>query len=122
MKKGRVVATVFVVLAAAAAVFPLLFTVASSFMSGEEIVSRYTAEVTEANQGDFPSSGIPFVRFGPIPEQPTLEQYRALLVNSPQYLRMFWNSVLPAAPALVGPCTLSRLGAYALVSVRRRAR
>ena len=120
MKKGRVVATVFVVLAAAAAIFPLLFTIASSFMSWEEIVSRYTAEVTEANQGDFTSSGIHFVRFGLIPEQPTLEQYRELLFNSPEYLRMFWNSVLLVVPVLVGQCILAPLAAYALENMRWR--
>lgn len=120
MKKGRVVATVFVVLAAAAAIFPLLFTIASSFMSGEEIVSRYTAEVTEVNQGDFTSSGIHFVRFGLIPEQPTLEQYRELLFNSPEYLRMFWNSVLLVVPVLVGQCILAPLAAYALENMRWR--
>lgn len=89
-------------------------------MSGEEIVSRYTAEVTEANQGDFTSSGIHFVRFGLIPEQPTLEQYRELLFNSPEYLRMFWNSVLLVVPVLVGQCILAPLAAYALENMRWR--
>ena len=100
MEKARIIPTIFIALAAFLAVFPILFTVANSFMGGEEIASRYTAEITEANQGDFTSSGIHFVRFGLIPEQPTLEQYRELLFNSPEYLRMFWNSVLLVVPVL----------------------
>ena len=43
MKKARIIPTIFIALAAFLAVFPILFTVANSFMSGEEIASRYTA-------------------------------------------------------------------------------
>lgn len=120
MKKGQIIALLFVILAAFAAIFPILFTVAGSFMSGEEILSRYTAEITEANQGDFTSNGIHFVRFGLIPEQPTLEQYEELLFNSPDYLRMFWNSVLLVVPVLIGQCILSPLAAFGLENIRWR--
>ncbi len=120
MKKAHVAANVCVILAAAAAIFPILFTVAGSFMSGEEIVSRYTAEITSANQGDFVSNGIHFVRFGLLPEQPTLEQYRQLLWESPGYLRMFWNSVLLVVPVLLGQCVLAPLAAFGLENIRWR--
>lgn len=120
MKKAHVAANVCVILAAAAAIFPILFTVAGSFMSGEEIVSRYTAEITSANQGDFVSNGIHFVRFGLLPEQPTLEQYRQLLWESPEYLRMFWNSVLLVVPVLLGQCVLAPLAAFGLENIRWR--
>lgn len=89
-------------------------------MSGEEIVSRYTAEITEANENDFTSNGIHFVRFGLIPEQPTLEQYEELLFSSPDYLRMFWNSVLLVVPVLIGQCILSPLAAFGLENIRWR--
>ncbi len=118
MKKGQIIALIFVILAAFAAIFPILFTVAGSFMSGEEIVSRYTAEITEANQGDFTSSGIHFVRFGLIPEQPTLTQYKELLMDSPDYLRMFWNSVILVVPVLLGQCILAPLAAFGLENIR----
>ncbi len=120
MKNGQIIALIFVILAAFAAIFPILFTVAGSFMSGEEIVSRYTAEITEANENDFTSNGIHFVRFGLIPEQPTLEQYEELLFSSPDYLRMFWNSVLLVVPVLIGQCILSPLAAFGLENIRWR--
>ena len=120
MKKGQIIALISVILAAFAAIFPILFTVAGSFMSGEEIVSRYTAEITEANENDFTSNGIHFVRFGLIPEQPTLEQYEELLFSSPDYLRMFWNSVLLVVPVLIGQCILSPLAAFGLENIRWR--
>ena len=84
MAKRHILPTVLIAIAAIVALFPIVFTVASSFMSGTEIADRYTAEITETNANDFNSSGIHFVRFGLIPEQPTLEQYKELLLNSPR--------------------------------------
>ena len=93
MAKRRILPTTFLVIAALVAVFPIVFTIASSFMSGAEIADRYTAEITETNSGDFISSGIHFVRFGLIPEQPTLDQYKELLLDSP------WTGCAAAGPA-----------------------
>lgn len=118
MQKRRVFSTAVICLAALAAVFPIVFIFANSFMSGSEIASRYGAEITEANAGDFSSHGIHFVRFGLIPEEPSLEQYRGLLFQSPGYLRMFWNSVLIIVPVLLGQCVLAPLAAYGLDNIR----
>ncbi len=112
MKRKHVLSHIFILVSAAAAVFPILFIFANSFMSGEEIVSRYSAEILESNAGDFSSHNIHFVRFGFLPEQPTLGQYKKLLLESPQYLRMFWNSVLLVVPVLLGQCVLAPLAAY----------
>lgn len=120
MKKTAWFSKAFVFLAAAAAVFPILFILSNSFMGGAEIVNRYTADVTEANQGDFISRGIHFVDFGLIPRSPTLEQYEELLLNSPDYLRMFWNSVILVIPVLIGQGILAPLAAYGLERMRWR--
>ena len=100
------------------ALFPIVFTVASSFMSGTEIADRYTAEITETNANDFSSSGIHFVRFGLIPEQPTLDQYKGAAAEQPDYMRMFWNSVLLVAPVLIGQCVLAPLAAFGIENLR----
>lgn len=118
MRRIEILPTILIVLAGALALFPVLYLFANSFMSGAEILSRYGREITEANAGDFSSHGIHFVRFGLIPEQPSLEQYRLLLFHSPGYLRMFWNSVLLVAPALVGQCILAPMAAYGLENIR----
>lgn len=122
MAKRHILPTTFLVLAALVAVFPIVFTIASSFMSGAEIADRYTAEITETNSGDFISSGIHFVRFGLIPEQPTLDQYKELLLDSPDYLRMFWNSVLLVVPVLIGQCILAPLAAFGIENLRWRGK
>lgn len=118
MAKRNVLPTIFIMAAALVALFPIVFTVSSSFMSGPEIADRYTAEITEENAGDYISSDIHFVRFGLIPQQPTLDQYRELLFNSPDYLRMFWNSVALVVPILVGQCLLAPLAAFGLENIR----
>ncbi len=118
MKKGLRLADIIIWLAAAMAVFPVVFILANSFMSGEEIVSRYSAEILESNMGDFCSHNIHFVRFGLIPQQPTLEQYERLLLRSPGYLRMFWNSAILVVPTLIGQCVLAPLAAYGLENIR----
>ena len=116
---GRSLAWLLILLAGAAAIFPLLFVLSNSFMSAEEVVNRYTTDVLPTNRGDLVSHGIHFVRFGLLPDAPSLEQY-ALLEGSPQYLRMFWNSVLIAVPVLLGQMILAPLTAYGFESLRGR--
>lgn len=118
MKSKHIWAGTIIWLAAAVALFPVIFIAANSFMGGGEIVSRYSPEMLPTNAGDFTSHNIHFVRFGFIPQEPTLEQYRRLLLESPGYLRMFWNSVLIVAPVLLGQCVLSPLAAYGFENIR----
>lgn len=118
MKKRRVISTVIVLLAAAIAVFPVLFIFVNSFMGGTEIVSRYTTEITAENAADFNFHNLHFVRFGLVPKRFTLEQYQKLLFQSPEYLRMFWNSVLLVVPVIIGQYILAPLAAYGLENLR----
>lgn len=107
-----------VVIAALAAIFPVLFIVMNSFMSGSEIVGRYTNQVTDANSGDFIANGLHYVRFGLIPDSFTLDQYARLLTQCPEYFRMFWNSMLLVVPILAGQCLLAPLTAFAFEELR----
>ena len=119
MKKSRhIPSMVCIIIAAGVAVFPILFIFANSFMSGGEIVSRYSAEIIASNAGDFSSHGIHFVRFGLLPDEFTLDQYKQLLFESPGYLRMFWNSVLLVVPVLIGQCVIAPLAAYAFENIK----
>lgn len=118
----RVFFSVIVALAGIIALFPIVFLFANSFMSGGEIVSRYSAEILESNAGDFSSHNIHFVRFGLLPEQATLAQYQKLLLESPGYLRMFWNSVLLVVPVLLGQCVLAPMAAYGFENIRWRGK
>lgn len=125
MAKRRIlsiVTTIIIIISAAIAVFPLVFTVANSFMSPEEIGSRYSAQISDSNAGDFASHNIHFVRFDLLPDAPTIQQYKSLLFESPTYLRMFWNSVILVAPVLIGQMILAPLAAYGFENIRWRGK
>ncbi len=109
---------IIVVLAALTAVFPVFFTLVNSFMPGEEIVNRYTNEITENNSSDFTANGLHYVRLGLIPDRFTLEQYHQLLTQGPEYFRLFWNSVILIIPILLGQCLIAPLTAYAFEGMR----
>lgn len=109
----KILMIIVVITAAFLAVFPILFTLMNSFMSGTEIVSRYTNEITQGNSKDFVVNGLHYVRFGLIPDSFTLKQYERLLTQCPEYFRMFWNSFLLVVPILVGQCLIAPLTAYA---------
>ena len=118
MKNRHIPSMVCIMVSAAVAVFPIVFIFANSFMGGGEIVSRYSSEIMDSNAGDFTSHGIHFVRFGLLPETFTLDQYKQLLLESPGYLRMFWNSVLLVVPVLIGQCVIAPLAAYAFENIK----
>lgn len=118
MKTKHFRADIIIWLAAAVALFPVIFIAANSLMGQDEIISRYSPEILASNAGDFSSHNIHFVRFGLLPGRATLEQYRSLLLESPGYLRMFWNSVILVVPVLLGQCVLAPLAAYGLENIR----
>lgn len=118
MKTKHFGADIIIWLAAAVALFPVIFIAANSLMGQDEIISRYSPEILASNAGDFSSHNIHFVRFGLLPGRATLEQYRRLLLESPGYLRMFWNSVILVVPVLLGQCVLAPLAAYGLENIR----
>lgn len=118
MKTKHFGADIIIWLAAAVALFPVIFIAANSLMGQDEIISRYSPEILASNAGDFSSHNIHFVRFGLLPGRATLEQYRMLLLESPGYLRMFWNSVILVVPVLLGQCVLAPLAAYGLENIR----
>ncbi len=64
MKTKHFGADIIIWLAAAVALFPVIFIAANSLMGQDEIISRYSPEILASNAGDFSSHNIHFVRFG----------------------------------------------------------
>jgi multiple sugar transport system permease protein len=124
MKKKviKVIILLIVAVAAFIAVFPVFFTLINSFMSGQEILSRYTKDVADSNPIGFVANGLHYVSFGLFPEKLTLEQYHRLLTQGPEYFRMFWNSILIIAPILLGQCLIAPLAAYAFEGMHFRGK
>lgn len=103
-KKGSMI---FLVLISVLYILPLVVTFTNSFMSQVEISRNYSAI------GDILHSGTKFVNMKFIPEKATFSQYKELLLESPIYLNMFWNSVKLALPVVVGHLVVSSMAAYA---------
>lgn len=74
-------------------VFPLCMLIMGTFMDGAEITSHIGGVLTsEAVYADWPV----------IPEFPTLRAYIKLLLDSPEFFHMFWNSVRQTGCILLG--------------------
>ena len=85
---------------------PLVVTVSNSFMSKWEVERNY--EETSDR----------YIDMNMIPEKVTLSQYTKLLIDSPVYLNMFWNSVKLTVPIVFGQLIVSALAAYAFTLLK----
>ena len=86
---------------------PLIITFTNSFMEPEEIKYNYGVI------GNIFHPGSKFIDINLIPQKVSLKQYKELLVESPIYLNMFWNSVKIVLPIVMGQLIISSMTAYA---------
>ncbi|MBH5320917.1 carbohydrate ABC transporter permease [Paenibacillus sp. GSMTC-2017] len=100
--------------------FPILFTVANSFMSEEEIKYNYKliGEMVEVESGG--SDG--FINLKLIPDWISFKQFAAVLVQTPVFLQMYWNSIFIVVPIIVGQVLVASLAAYAFAKLRFKGR
>lgn len=75
------------------AVFPILFTVAGSIMGSQEL--KQVLEPFLTGEGGY-------ISWKFLPLYPTLRAYIEVLLDSPEFFVMFWNSVKITAGVLVG--------------------
>jgi multiple sugar transport system permease protein len=97
--------------------YPIIFTLADSFMADWEIEEYYGAE---AEQTNISGSTEKYMDFRLIPYEATLRQYKTILIDRPQYLFMFWNSIKLALPTAVGQLIVAAMAAYAFSILKSR--
>ncbi|BBI32640.1 carbohydrate ABC transporter permease [Cohnella abietis] len=85
---------------------PVVLTVVSSFMTGREIIANYSM------LGKTDTSV--FVNLKWIPDWVSFQQYHKVLIETPKFLYLFWNSVYMVAPIIIGQATVATLAAFAL--------
>lgn len=100
------VALVFVIL-------PLLLLLAASFMPEDELFSRYLP-VLELGRAP--------VKPAIWPSFPSLKPYSELLLHSPGFFVMFWNSMLQVLSVLAGQLLVGTPAAWAFARFRFRGR
>ena len=91
LKKGLLL--LFLIILAVAVWFPLAFLLGGSFMGTQEVLQKLGPVL-----GDMKG----FAAWSLIPQYPTLRPYVELLLDSPQFFVMFWNSVRLTAGVLFG--------------------
>ena len=96
----------------AAALFPVVYIVSNSFMSSDELESRYTEVSSFLNSEDEHYGKLHYVRMSLIPEEPTTESYSTIWGSNPTFWRSFWNSMLIIIPIIFFQWLLAPLTAY----------
>lgn len=101
-------------------IMPIVITFTNSLMSDQELGTNYgpIGQMNKAVAG----KANPFVNIKLLPDQVTLKQYGKVLVSSPRYLTMFWNSVFLVVPIIIGQALVAALAAYAFSKLQFRGR
>ncbi|MBD8497329.1 carbohydrate ABC transporter permease [Paenibacillus arenosi] len=96
--------------------FPIVITFTNSIMTKLEIEINYglIGIMKEVRLGD----ENPFVNLKLLPDKVSWEQYGKVLVDSPFFLKLFWNSVFLIVPIIVGQSIVAALAAYAFSKLR----
>lgn len=131
-KKKRMSRTILFLLALAISssfLMPIVLTVANSFMEESEITSNYGVIFEQLTQEEnyygqpqtakssyvSESANLKF-----IPDKVTFKQFYTVLLQSPDYLLKFWNSVILVVPIVFFQITIALGAAYSFTRFRGR--
>lgn len=85
---------------------PIVYMIANSVMPSAEITEAYTTTPEH------------YASFHLIPKQFSLEQYYQAFLRRPQFLKLFWNSVLITVPIVILQSLVSLFAAFAFTKLR----
>ena len=106
----RTAAAFFLAAVAFAASYPAAFLLIGSFMGQDELVENL--------QACFLGSGVGYARWSLLPRYPTLRSYAELLLDSPEFFTMFWNSIKVEAGVLAGQLLIGLPAAWGFAKYR----
>lgn len=109
-KKGILLANTIVILTGMVTILILLFVLALSFFSADELSDVYKGAINP----DLKVYG----SFKIIPDHFCLEQYKNTLWMNSDFWYYFWNSVLVSAPIMMATAVVGTLGGYAFARFR----
>lgn len=103
--------TVFLAVAAFMFIMPIILTMSNSFMTSSEISANYGTMLDNMTEDKkvFISENVN-LKF--IPDKVTFEQYKSVLLKSPDYLLKFWNSVMLTVPITIFQIILAVITSY----------
>lgn len=107
MKKTiGIIKYLFLILITAIFLFPVIYMIASSFMSSSQVNS-----MLDLTNGEYKEITL-------VPEMFSLEQYYQVFFRRPEYLLKFWNSVIITFPTVIGQIVVSALAAFAFAKLK----
>lgn len=126
MKRKRLVSGsiifVFCLIFAVGFLLPTVLTITNSFMTQTEINANYGkifSSVTESGGKTYISDKVN-LKF--IPDKVSLSQYIKVLLQSPDYLFKFWNSVILVVPIVLLQVGVAAVAAYGFTRWRGKVR
>ncbi len=116
----KCVLSLIMLVIAAMMLFPIVITFTNSLMTEQEIGYNYDliGKMPHLEAGE--KGG--YVNLKLIPDWVSFEQYAAILIETPVFLKMFWNSVFMVTPIIVGQTIVASYAAYAFAKLRFRGR
>jgi multiple sugar transport system permease protein len=110
LQKNPIGIVIFLVILGSLFLFPLIVTVAGSFMTEQNIILNYTSRITTFDL----SAGITekFIKILLVPNPISFEQYAGVLVNQPSFIVLLLNSVKITLPVTLGALAVGILTAY----------
>jgi len=110
VKRNPLPAVIFLVITGIIIFFPLLVTIAGSFMSEQTISLNYSSRVSTFDLAD----GITekFKKLVLIPNPVTFSQYKNVLIDQPSFLFLIINSLKITLPVTLGALVLGMLTSY----------
>lgn len=116
-KLGRAVLTVMLFAMAEIFLFPLIFTIANSFMSEQEIENSYSMVTPDNSEQQNNAFYGKYAGIKLIPDRVTIKQYYTALIKRTQFLVKFWNSAIIVIPIIFGQIIVSSMAAYAFAKI-----
>jgi len=110
IKKNPIWIVIFLVMLGAVTLFPLIVTIAGSFMTERAILVNYSSSVSVFDLAE----GITekFKKILLIPNPATVEQYAGVLIDQPSFLVLIFNSLKITLPVTAGALIFGILTAY----------
>ncbi|TVX89710.1 carbohydrate ABC transporter permease [Paenibacillus agilis] len=124
MKKSallyKCIVSLFLIVCAVITLLPFGVQLTNSLMKEKEINHNYEllGKMPDAGSGAMDA----FVNLKMIPDWVSFEQYDKVLLETPIFLNMFWNSVFLVVPIVVGQTVVGALAAYAFSKLKFRGR
>lgn len=92
---------------------PILILLAASFMPKDELIYRYLEVL---------GLGKDTIHLSLLPSYPSIQSYKELLIYSPGFFIMFWNSCIQVFPMLVGQLVIAAPAAWSFAKYPTRAK